>query len=145
MGSSSLKLNRPNQSEGTELQHNQFTGGLNGGLNYTTSPTRMFTWVLFILRAGWSCEATASKLCPAAGNNLRVHASLNLSVHAGDTAEEKGSRREPSTFNYAEHPCGVITACCCNNQQSLLSLPTMKRADAAASSPSPSLCPQSLS
>lgn len=51
---------------------------------------------------------------------------------------------EQSTFNYSEHPCGVIAACCSNNEQSLFSLPTMKAADAAASLPSYSLWPQSL-
>lgn len=57
---------------------------------------------------------------------------------------ERNMKGEQSTFNYSEHPCGVIAACCSNNEQSLFSLPTMKAADVAASLPSYSLWPQSL-
>lgn len=104
-----------------------------------------------------NCEATTSEHTSAAldrekkmvsANNVDINTSLNLSVHVSDTGEQREKREdggEQSTFNYSEYPCGVITACCSNNQQSLFSLPTMKAADAAASLPSHSLCPQSLS
>lgn len=155
MGNCSLKVNQLNQSKGTKLQHNQFTWGLNGGLNYTTSPTCMFTFY----PPCCNCEATTSEHTSAtldrkkkkkkvSANNVDINTSLNLSVQVWDAGEEREKREdggEQSTFNYSEYPCGVIAACCSNNQQSLFSLPTMKAADAAASLPSYSLCPQSLS
>lgn len=91
---------------------------------------------------------TGRKKKKVSANNVDINTSLNLSVQVWDAGEEREKREdggEQSTFNYSEYPCGVIAACCSNNQQSLFSLPTMKAADAAASLPSYSLCPQSLS
>lgn len=155
MGNCSLKVNQLNQSKGTKLQHNQFTWGLNGGLNYTTSPTCMFTFY----PPCCNCEATTSEHTSATLDRKKKKKRFQQTTLTStllwtflcrfETRERREKRgkteAEQSTFNYSEYPCGVIAACCSNNQQSLFSLPTMKAADAAASLPSYSLCPQSLS